>query len=426
MNVLILGSGGREHAIAWKIHESKSLTNLYVAPGNAGTSDIAQNINISINNFEQVKNWVLNNQINLVIVGPELPLVEGIVDYFSNDDELKNVYIMGPSAEASLLEGSKDFAKNFMRKHRIPTAGYQAFTRDRLEQGKEFLRQLNPPYVLKADGLADGKGVYIADNLDQAEETLSDMLIDAKFGNASEVVVIEEFLDGMECSVFAITDGKDYRLLPVAKDYKRIGEGDKGLNTGGMGCVSPCFYADEDFMQKVEKKVIKPTIEGIQKEGLEYNGFLFFGLMNVGGEPYMVEYNIRLGDPEAQVILPRIKSDFLDLCINAGNKKLADSSVEIKDEHAVSVIAASGGYPGKYEKKKEISGLDNDLDALVFHAGTAKDNNNTTITSGGRVLAVTALAESLNRARSKAYHEIDKIHFDKMYYRKDIGKDLLD
>lgn len=425
MNVLILGSGGREHAIAWKISQSKDLVNLYVAPGNAGTSDVAQNIDVSSMHFEQVKAFVLQKEIDLVIVGPEQPLVEGIVDYFAKDPELKDTLILGPSARASLLEGSKDFAKNFMKKYNIPTAAYQSFTRNQLEQGKTFLRQLNPPYVLKADGLAAGKGVLIADNIEQAEKALTDMLVDAKFGVASEVVVIEEFLNGRECSVFAITDGKDYKILPVAKDYKRIGEGDTGLNTGGMGCVSPVPFVDEKFMQKVENKVIKPTIEGIHKEELKFKGFLFFGLMNVDGEPYVIEYNIRLGDPEAQVILPRIKSDFLELCIRAAKNELAETSIGIKDEYALSVIAASGGYPEKYEKQKQISGLNADPDTLVFHAGTAKDKSDITITNGGRVLAVTAMAENINRASEKAYHTLGKIHFDKMYYRKDIGKDLL-
>mgnify|MGYP000400265617 CR=1 FL=1 len=426
MNVLILGSGGREHAIAWKISKSQDLTNLYVAPGNAGTSDVAQNVDVSATDFEQVKAFVLQKEIGLVVVGPEQPLVDGIVDYFGKDPDLINTLILGPSARASLLEGSKDFAKNFMKKYNVPTAAYQSFSRDQLEQAKAFLRQLKPPYVLKADGLAAGKGVLIANDFEQAEKALTDMLVDEKFGVASEVVVIEEFLDGMECSVFAITDGTDYKILPVAKDYKRIGEGDTGLNTGGMGCVSPVPFVDEGFMQKVESKIIKPTIKGIQMENLKFNGFLFLGLMNVDGEPYVIEYNIRLGDPEAQVILPRVKSDFLELCLGAAKNELASTSIEINDEYALSVIAASGGYPEKYEKQKQISGLDEELGAMIFQAGTTKDNRNITITSGGRVLAVTAMAENIKQAREKAYHALEKIHFEKIYYRKDIGKDLLE
>lgn len=426
MNVLILGSGGREHAIAWKINESQNLTNVYVAPGNAGTIDVAQNVDISIMDFQQVKTCVLEKAIDLIIIGPEQPLVDGLADYLSEDEELKNTHVLGPSARAALLEGSKDFAKNFMEKYSIPTAAYQSFTRHQLEQAKAFLRQLNPPYVLKADGLAAGKGVLIAGDIEEAQKALTDMLIDAKFGAASEVVVIEEFLEGRECSVFAITDGRDYRILPVAKDYKRIGDGDTGLNTGGMGCVSPVPFVDEAFMQKVEDRIIKPTMEGIQKEGLKFNGFLFFGLMKVEEDPYVVEYNVRLGDPEAQVILPRIQSDFLNLCIHAAKNQLAEASLEIANEHALSVIAASGGYPEKYEKQKPIYGLDTDTEAMIFQAGTAKDNEDKTVSSGGRVLAVTAMAETLKLARDKAYQAMNHIHFDKMYYRKDIGKDLME
>lgn len=424
MNVLILGSGGREHAIAWKISQSSSLSSLFVAPGNAGTAEIAENVNLDNNDFDAVKAFVLANEIRLVVIGPEQPLVEGITDYFRSDDELTHVQVLGPDSSAAMLEGSKDFAKDFMKRHLIPTAAYQSFGKTEVEKGKQFLNTLKPPYVLKADGLAAGKGVLILDDIDEAKQQLEEMLLNAKFGKASDKVVIEEFLDGVECSVFAITDGKDYLMLPVAKDYKRIGEGDTGLNTGGMGCVSPVDFADNSFMQKVEQRIVKPTIDGLHKENFDYRGFLFFGLMNVNGEPYVIEYNVRMGDPETQVVLPRIQGDFLQLCFGAASAELANHEISISNKHMLAVIAASGGYPESYEKGKEISGLQNISDALVFHAGT-KTSDNKTLSSGGRVLAVVAEAESLSEARKKAYQEISKIHFDKIYFRKDIGNDLL-
>lgn len=424
MNVLVLGSGGREHAIAWKISQSNQISDLYVAPGNAGTKLVGENVNISPVDFEAVKELVLEKKIALVIVGPEQPLVDGITDFFARDHELSNIKILGPVAASALLEGSKDFAKAFMKRHQIPTAKYRSFTRKDIQAAKDFLQVLKPPYVLKADGLAAGKGVLILEDIKEAEQALEDMLVDSKFGKASETVVIEEFLDGVECSVFALTDGRDYVVLPVAKDYKRAGEGDKGLNTGGMGCISPAPFADKEFMARVEERIISPTIKGLHEENLEYRGFLFFGLMNVDGDPYVIEYNVRLGDPEAQVVLPRIESDFLKLCYAAADGRLNEYDITIGSKQALAVIAASGGYPESYEKGKEISGIDKVKDALVFHAGTKQDDNRIT-TSGGRVLAVTALGNNLQEAGNLAYSELEKISFDKIYYRKDIGKDFL-
>lgn len=425
MNVLILGSGGREHAIAWKISKSKKLNNLFVAPGNAGTAHIASNIDLSIQDFEQIKEFVIHKNVDLVIVGPEQPLVEGIVDFFINDEALSDVKILGPSKKAALLEGSKDYAKHFMKKYNIPTAASASFNKNEFEKGKAFLKTLTPPYVIKADGLAAGKGVVISRTYDEAEASLEEMLIDSKFGAASEVVVIEEFLDGTECSVFALTNGSDYRILPVAKDYKRIGDGDTGLNTGGMGCVSPVSFADDAFMKKVENQIIKPTIDAISKEQLNYTGFLFFGLMNVAGEPYVIEYNVRLGDPEAQVVLPRIQNDFLEMCYAAAAKKNQSEPINIDSAYALAVIAASGGYPQKYEKGKQIEGLKDIKDALVFHAGT-RISDNEIITNGGRVLALTGMGRSVSQAGKNAYDAMGKIKFDKKYFRTDIGKDLTD
>jgi phosphoribosylamine--glycine ligase len=424
MNVLILGSGGREHAIAWKISQSSSLNRLFVAPGNAGTAEIAENVNLDNSDFDAVKAFVLKNEIHLIVIGPEQPLVDGITDYFRSNEELAHVQVLGPDSSAAMLEGSKDFAKDFMKRHGIPTAAYQSFGKTDVEQGRQFLDTLQPPYVLKADGLAAGKGVLILDDIDEAKQQLQEMLLNAKFGKASDKVVIEEFLDGIECSVFAITDGKDYLMLPVAKDYKRIGEGDTGLNTGGMGCVSPVDFADDSFMQKVEQRIVKPTINGLNKEDFDYRGFLFFGLMNVGGDPYVIEYNVRMGDPETQVVLPRVQGDFLQVCYGAASAELAKHDISISKKHMLAVIAASGGYPESYEKGKQISGLQNISDALVFHAGT-KVSENKTLSNGGRVLAVVAEAENLGGAREKAYQEISKLHFDKIYFRKDIGNDLL-
>ncbi len=424
MNVLVLGGGGREHAIAWKISQSNQLSNLFVAPGNAGTKLVGDNVEINPLDFEAVKKFVLDKKIALVIVGPEQPLVDGITDFFGNDLELSNIKILGPVAASALLEGSKDFAKAFMKRHKIPTAKYRSFNRNQLEAGKDFLYILKPPYVLKADGLAAGKGVLILEDIREAEKALEEMLVGSKFGKASETVVVEEYLDGMECSVFALTDGEDYVVLPVARDYKRAGEGDKGLNTGGMGCVSPAPFAGREFMDRVEERIIRPTIKGLKQEDMKYRGFLFFGLMSVEGDPYVIEYNVRLGDPESQVVLPRIESDFLKLCYAAADGRLNEYEIEISDKHALAVIAASGGYPENYEKGKEISGIDKVKNALVFHAGTRQDDKQIT-TSGGRVLAVTALGKDLKEAASLAYSGLENISFDEMYYRKDIGKDLM-
>lgn len=424
MNVLVLGGGGREHAIAWKISQSNQLSNLFVAPGNAGTKLVGDNVEINPLDFEAVKKFVLDKKIALVIVGPEQPLVDGITDFFGNDLELSNIKILGPVAASALLEGSKDFAKAFMKRHKIPTAKYRSFNRNQLEAGKDFLYILKPPYVLKADGLAAGKGVLILEDIREAEKALEEMLVGSKFGKASETVVVEEYLDGMECSVFALTDGEDYVVLPVARDYKRAGEGDKGLNTGGMGCVSPAPFAGREFMDRVEERIIRPTIKGLKQEDMKYRGFLFFGLMSVEGDPYVIEYNVRLGDPESQVVLPRIESDFLKLCYAAADGRLNEYEIEISDKHALAVIAASGGYPENYEKGKEISGIDKVKNALVFHAGTRQDDKQIT-TSGGRVLAVTALGKDLKEAASLAYSGLENISFDEMYYRKDIGKDFM-
>lgn len=423
MNVLVLGGGGREHAMAWKLNRSPQLEKLYVAPGNAGTGEIAENVPLNANDFEQIKTFVLENNIGLVIVGPEMPLVDGIADFFKKDEELKNTHLLGPTKQAAKMEGSKDFAKKFMSQYQIPTASSRSFQKDQLEEGIQFLNKLNPPYVLKADGLAAGKGVLILYDLQEAEKALKEMLVEEKFGSASQKVVIEEFLDGVECSVFALVDGENYVILPVAKDYKRIGEGDTGLNTGGMGCISPVPFADDNFMLRVEEKIVKPTLKGLKNEGLDYKGFLFFGLMNVDGHPYVVEYNVRMGDPEAQVVLPRVDVDFLQLCAEAARGKLETKQIKVKKEHALSVIAASGGYPGKYEKNKEIKGVDKIKDALVFHAGT-RAGDNKIFSSGGRVLALTAMGDDMKIARAKAYENMKQINFEKMYYRKDIGLDV--
>ncbi|MFO8054637.1 MAG: phosphoribosylamine--glycine ligase [Bacteroidales bacterium] len=424
MNVLILGGGGREHAIAWKISQSERLENLVVAPGNAGTGALAENVNVDPVDFKAVAQLVIQKSIQLVIVGPEQPLVEGISDYFSQNSNLKDTLVLGPSSTAARLEGSKDFAKAFMRRHQIPTAGSKSFTKKHIGEAKEFLKTLAPPFVLKADGLAAGKGVLILEDIAKAQEALEDMLVNAKFGKASEVVVVEEFLKGVECSVFILTDGKDYMLMPVAKDYKRAREGDRGLNTGGMGCVSPAPFADRSFIEKVEQRIIQPTIQGIKEEQIDYKGFLFFGLMDAGGEPYVVEYNVRLGDPEAQVVLPRLEGDFLEVCYAAAQGKLRNKTLEISEKYALNVVAASGGYPEAYEKGKIIRGLKHSKNGIIFHAGT-KQENNSTISSGGRVLSVTAVADTLALAKSQAYEVIKQISFDKMYYRNDIGSDLL-
>jgi len=425
MNILILGSGGREHAFTHKLVQSKKVTQIFVAPGNAGTQEIATNITINPTDFEAVKNVVLQHQISMVIVGPEAPLVLGVHDFFLADEELKNIPVIGPKKDGALLEGSKDFSKEFMIKHGIPTAQYQSFTKESLEEGKLFLETLNPPYVLKADGLAAGKGVLILDSLDEAKAELEEMLSNQKFGDASSTVVIEEFLKGIELSVFVLTDGISYKILPSAKDYKRIGEGDQGLNTGGMGAISPVPFADKAFLQKVEDLVVKPTILGLQKDAIDYRGFIFIGLMNDNGDPSVVEYNVRMGDPETEVVLPRIASDLFDLFEGVAHQNLSEKEFSVTDKIATTVMLVSGGYPEAYEKEKLISGLDTIRNSIVFHAGT-KIKDETVVTNGGRVIAVTSLADDIQEALNKSYKSIESIHFEKMNYRKDIGFDVVE
>ena len=424
MNVLIIGSGGREHALAWKLKQSDKLNKLFIAPGNAGTENLGVNLNIGVSDFESIKKCVLEHHIELVIVGPEIPLVEGIHDYFLADEKLKNIHVIGPQKEAAQLEGSKEFAKEFMQRHQIPTAAYKSFTKSNLNEGFSFLESLNAPYVLKADGLAGGKGVVILEDLQAAKDELSDMLTNEKFGSASKTVVIEEFLDGIEMSCFILTDGKNYVSLPNAKDYKRIGEGDKGLNTGGMGAVSPVPFADKEYLQKIEDSVIKPTVLGLQKDNIPYKGFIFFGLIRVNNEPMVIEYNCRMGDPETEVVIPRIKSDLLDLFIATANNDLINSTIELDSRSATAVMLVSGGYPEAYEKGKEITGIDAVKDSIVFHAGTALEEHDRVVTSGGRVLAVTSYGNNFKDALSQSYESIEKISFDHMNYRKDIGFDL--
>ena len=424
MNILILGSGGREHAFTHKLIESKKVTHIFVAPGNAGTQEIATNIDVNPTDFESVKKAVIAHDIQMVIVGPEAPLVNGVHDFFLADDVLKSIPVIGPKKDGALLEGSKDFSKEFMIKHGIPTAKYQSFTKETLEQGKLFLESLTPPFVLKADGLAAGKGVLILDSLEEAKSELEEMVSNQKFGDASSTVVIEEFLKGIELSVFVLTDGTSYKILPSAKDYKRIGEGDKGLNTGGMGAISPVPFADQTFLNKVEELVVKPTILGLQKDGVDYRGFIFIGLMNDNGNPSVVEYNVRMGDPETEVVLPRIKSDLFDLFEGVANQNLGDKEFSVTDKIASTVMLVSGGYPESYEKGAVISGLDNHKDSIIFHAGT-KIKEEAIVTNGGRVLAVTSLADSIQEALGQSYKTIDSIHFEKMNYRKDIGFDLV-
>lgn len=423
MNILVLGSGGREHTFAWKIKQSAKCDKLFVAPGNAGTAQIAENLPISANDFEAIKKAVLSNDIQMVVVGPEDPLVLGIYDYFQQDEELKNISVIGPSKAAAQLEGSKEFAKEFMVRHGVPTAKYDSFTAETAEQGCEFLTSLQPPYVLKADGLAAGKGVLIIDNLEEAQTELRNMLLNAKFGQASDKVVIEEFLSGIELSCFVLTDGKSYKILPTAKDYKRIGEGDTGLNTGGMGAISPVPFATDAFLQKIENKIVKPTIEGFAKDGLEYKGFVFIGLMKVGEEPYVIEYNVRMGDPETEVVLPRLKSDLVDIFEAIAEEKLSEKKLEIDERSATTVMMVSGGYPEDYEKGKVITGIEMVKDSIVFHAGTTLKNDEI-LTNGGRVLAVTSYGKDFKEALEKSYQSIEKIHFDKQYFRTDLGFDL--
>ena len=422
MNILIIGSGGREHAIALKISQSKMAGKIFTAPGNAGTFEIGTNLPIQTNEFDKIKIAVLNNDINLVIVGPEDPLVNGIVDYFRKDKELAHVFILGPDKYAAQLEGSKDFAKIFMQKNNIPTARFKSFKKGEINEAFSFLEQLKTPYVLKADGLAAGKGVLILDNIDQAKVELVQML-DGKFGKASEKVVIEEFLDGIEVSVFVLTDGKNYKILPEAKDYKRIGEADTGLNTGGMGAVSPVPFANKEFMQKVEERIIKPTIKGIQNENMDYKGFVFFGLIKVNSDPYVIEYNVRLGDPETEAIMPRIKSDLLQTFIDLSNNQLQNSEIIFDEKIATTVMLVANGYPENYEKGKVIEIGQNIENVKVFHAGTKTDGNKA-LTNGGRVIAVTGLGNSIPEALSKSYEMIKKINFEGKTFRKDIGFDL--
>ncbi len=423
MNILIIGSGGREHTFAYKIKQSNRCDKLFVAPGNAGTAQIATNVPIAVTDFNAIKQCVIDNKIKMVVVGPEDPLVNGIVDFFKNDKALQDIMIIGPSAEGALLEGSKQRAKEFMKTHTIPTAAYQSFTKQTLEAGKRFLKTLKPPYVLKADGLAAGKGVLILNDLKQAQTELESMLCHSKFGNASNTVVIEEFLNGIELSVFVLTDGKNYKILPTAKDYKRIGEGDTGLNTGGMGAVSPVPFADGDFMNKVEERIVKPTVNGLQKENIAYKGFVFIGLIKVGDDPMVIEYNVRMGDPETEVVLPRIKTDLVNLLEATFCQKLDQIELTVTPKAAATVMAVSGGYPEAYEKGKEITGLETITDAIVFHAGTSLKNNKI-VTNGGRVIAMTSLSEDHKTAIKKSYQNLHKVHFDTMYFRTDIGFDL--
>jgi phosphoribosylamine--glycine ligase len=421
MKVLLLGSGGREHALAWKLSQSPLLTTLYIAPGNAGTSLLGENLYIDILNFENVKDIVIERKIDMVIVGPEEPLVRGIYDYFKNHKDLSQIAVIGPSKGAAALEGSKDFAKQFMLKYNIPTARYSTFTKDTLQAGIEFMNSLIPPYVLKADGLAAGKGVVICHEKNEAEQVLRDMLLNEKFGAASQKVVIEKYLDGIELSVFVVTDGNSYHLLPEAKDYKRIGDNDTGNNTGGMGAISPVPFADEHFMAKVKHQIILPTLQGLKMEKLEYKGFIFFGLMNCKGEPKVIEYNVRLGDPETEVIIPRLKSDLLSLLQATANGALAQRTCEHDKRAAATVMLVSGGYPEKYEKGKIITGIEKVNQSIVFHAGTRKEGDSI-LTNGGRVLAITSYGNTVQEAVITSYKSIESIYFDEMYFRRDIGK----
>ena len=423
MNVLVLGSGGREHALSWKIAQSSLCEKLYIAPGNAGTETVGQNVNLNINDFDQLKSFVLTHDISMVVVGPEAPLVNGIFDFFQADPALERVCVIGPSKAGAQLEGSKAFSKRFMQRHQIPTAPYESFTVENIESGYAFLETLTPPYVLKADGLAAGKGVLIIKDLQEAKNTLFAMLKEAKFGEASSTVVIEAFLQGIELSVFVLTDGEQYKILPSAKDYKRIGEGDTGLNTGGMGAISPVPFADHAFMDKVEHQIIKPTLKGLQQEGIQYQGFIFIGLMCVGKEPYVIEYNVRMGDPETEVVMPRIQSDLLHLFNGIANNTFGEQDFYVNDEVATTVMLVSGGYPEAYEKGKNISGLEQVNDSIVFHAGTLSQGDDI-VTNGGRVAAITSLGRTIEEALQKSFKNAELISYQDKYYRKDIGFDL--
>ncbi len=424
MKILLLGSGGREHALAWKLSQSSNCKELFVAPGNAGTENLGTNVNLAINDNEAVGAFCQENHIDMLVIGPEDPLVNGLQDYFKNHENLKAVKVIGPSAQAAQLEGSKAFAKQFMERHNIPTAAYKEFTAENFREGLTHIERQTPPVVLKADGLAAGKGVIIAQSHKEAKDAFTEMVQNKKFGTASSKVVIEQFLDGIEMSVFALTDGKNYCLLPNAKDYKRIGEGDTGLNTGGMGALSPVPFADNTFMKKVEQQIVKPTIDGIAKDGFDYVGFVFFGLIKVGDEPFVIEYNCRLGDPETEVILPRLENDLVELFSLAATKNIKEATVKIKNDHCATVILVSGGYPEAYEKGKKIKGLESETNSIVFHAGT-KIENKKLLTNGGRVLAISSMGEGLKEALASSYKTIDSLCFEDMFFRKDIGHEFL-
>lgn len=422
MNILVLGSGGREHTLSWKISKSPRLGKLFIAPGNAGTEQIGTNVDLNINDFDQVGEFCVQNDVKMLVVGPEEPLVRGIADHFKSNAALASIMVIGPSKSGAQLEGSKDFSKQFMGRHNIPTAAYRSFEGPELEAGQDFLATLNPPYVLKADGLAAGKGVLILNDLSEAQQELSNML-GGKFGEAGNRVVIEEFLDGIEFSVFVLTDGKEYIMLPQAKDYKRIGEGDTGLNTGGMGAVSPVPFVDEQLMEKVRERIVEPTVKGLSAEGMDYKGFVFFGLIRVQNEPYVIEYNVRMGDPETEVVIPRIESDLVDLLEATAKGELANANVEIAEQYATTVMAVSEGYPGSYEKGKRITGLEKIANSTVFHAGT-KTNESGIVTNGGRVMAITSMGDTMQQALEKSYDSLKEVCYEGIAFRTDIGFDL--